>query len=103
MTKQEANNWYRRMIRCLKRNKFCVKLNSDPSIYGEIDWEPNEIKLNPRKRSPLLRTIIHEILHSVDYDIPETELLRLESELFNLLSDRQLERLFKQLMVLDLG
>ena len=92
------------MIRCLKRNKFYVKFNSDPSSYGRIDWgTPDSIILNPRIRTPLLRTIVHEFIHLVDDDIPEVDVLTLERDIFNLLSDRQLARLLKELIVLDLG
>lgn len=104
MTKQEANNWYRRIIRCIKSKRFCVKLKSNPVEFGRFEpGTPDEIVINPRIRTPIMRTIVHECIHFVDNNLSETDVCKLERDLFNAMSDRQLEGLLKKLMVFDLG
>ena len=104
MTKKEASNLYRRIRGCIARKRFCVKLKSDPSIYGKVDWgTPDTLIFNPRIRSPIMRTIIHECLHLLDDDLSEAQVRTKEKELFEALSDRQLEGLLKKFMMNDLG
>ena len=101
MTPKEAQNWYRRACRYVKANKPRLKLKTIPDIYGKIEWgeidEPDTILVNPRYRTPFMRTVIHEIIHAVDYDMTHRDVLRIEAELFKAWSDRKLDGLLRRL------
>ena len=103
MTKREATNYYRRLSRCVKNKRFCVKLKDREAEFGGVEWgEPDTIILNPRRRSPIMRTIIHELLHLLNDEMAECQVLKLEKELFEAMSDKQLDGLFKKVMAHDL-
>jgi hypothetical protein len=99
MTKREATNYYRRLSRCIDSKKPCIELKRIGTNIETIQFdEPYRISVDPRSRSPLMRNIIHALIHAIDYDMPENRVLKLESELFETLSDRQLNGLFKRAM-----
>jgi len=49
-----------------------------------------------------MRTVIHELLHLLDDEMPECKVLALEKELFESMTDGQLNGLFKKVMAYDL-
>ena len=96
MTRKEATNYYRRLCYCVKSKKPCIELKKIGNNIETIQFDdPYRISVDPRSRSPLIRNIIHALIHAIDYDMPESRVLRLEGELFEALSDRQLNNLFK--------
>jgi len=103
MTRQETTNYYRRLCRVVRKSRICVKLADYGDEFGRMDWgEPDKLVINPRRRSPVMRTVIHELLHLLDDEMPECKVLALEKELFESMTDGQLNGLFKKVMAYDL-
>ena len=79
------------------------RLNSSMCYFGLTTWLDNgtiTVEINYRRRSPIMRTIIHECLHLTYADMSETEVLKLESILFENLTDQQHTNLLKKTVAL---
>ena len=109
MTKPEANKMLRKIYRRLKEIRPDISVNSKlGKVFGQITiginvgesgWDlAHLIEINPNKcGKSFFRTIIHECLHLAEWNAPEKQILKWESEMFEQLSDRQLSNLMKRL------
>ena len=102
MTKPEANKMLRKIYRFLKKNDVVFDLKRDINDFDHIykggagyDYL---VELNATKcgRS-FLRTVIHTCLHLAEWNAPEKQILKWETEMFEQLSDRQLSNLMRRL------
>lgn len=79
------------------------RLNSAMCYFGLTTWLDNgtiTVEINHRRRSPIMRTIIHECLHLTYADMSELNVLKLESILFENLTDQQHTNLLKKTVAL---
>lgn len=103
MTHQEASRWLYRIYKMIKDNDLRVRLNRKLNrVFGTatVFQAFCEIQLNPSRpwlrKGGLVYTVIHECIHLVDFDLPEEEVCRLEKEIFEGLTDRQLGNLLQR-------
>lgn len=109
MTKAEADRKLRRIYRRIRESRPGVVFNSKlGKCFGQISAEfaisdgdidfSHLIEFNPNKSGKsFVRTVIHECLHLAYWNAPEKQILKWESDLFKLLSDRQITNLMKRL------
>ena len=100
MDKKKANNLLRRIYRALNNQIVEFKVNSNLNAYGIYDETNDEkilIEVNPRKNKEFFLTLIHELLHLIDYG-NEKQISAVETELVQNLSDKQLTNLLKKVV-----
>ena len=105
MNHAEASRWLYRIYGMLRDTDVDVRITRKLNkCFGMVTVDADNIKmfLHPDrpwlKKGGFVSTIIHECLHLVDMDLPETEVQRLEREIFCALSDRQLGNLLKRIV-----
>jgi hypothetical protein len=105
MEKKRADYLLGRIYKTLKDPDVRLRLDrSLGKIYGEcsLSWRHPErvtITVNPAKkgaRGGFMSTLLHECLHMVLADLDEKAICSLEKEMFEVLTDRQLENLLKK-------
>lgn len=116
MTKEEATKYLRRFYDAIRRDpKLRVKIQKgmrtsdfedfkkfqDKEITGLYDPIPKgryKIFANPnkRRRGTMVSTIIHELLHHIEYDKSHKWLVPKEIAIYKALSNRQLTNLMKR-------
>jgi hypothetical protein len=102
MDRKEATKVIKRIYRAIEENMIRVHIKRMGDTMGWCRYEDDHIDiiLNPDDRamkSCLLSTFIHECIHMLWNDLTEKQVLKMENEVFEALSDRQLENLFKRL------
>lgn len=102
MNKKQADYLLRRIYKALEDNTVRVRFNRRmKKILGLCTWEDDHVRitLNPDEqgeRGGMMSTIIHECLHMVRSDLDEEDILKMEEEMFALLTDRQLGNLLRR-------
>lgn len=104
MNQPEASRFLKRFYRVLRQDEVCIKLVKDlkydkPKPISGL-WDPTqgkraEVSLNPNKRryGGIVSTLIHELLHQIEYNRSHKWIFEKEKEIYNALSDRQLTNL----------
>jgi hypothetical protein len=103
--RKQANYLLRRIYASLRREDVQVKFDStDDTQLGGLTWNDDGtlcMELNPRcgvGKGGFISTILHECLHMVRADLPEKKILKMEEEMFAVLTDRQLGNLTKRVI-----
>jgi hypothetical protein len=110
MNRQHATRILYRIYRMLRNGDVKVKLNrklpfdrNGRKWFGMVDPADNgkfHIHVNPWRpwttQGGFVSTVLHECLHLVFWDTAEHEIVKVEQEVFNALSDRQLSNLINR-------
>ena len=103
MTRQQSSYILRRIYKHLDNRELSVKLDSDLHSLGMLSADGegyDTLTIDPRAGGVknLIRTVLHECLHWVYDDKSETDIVRLEAQMFKQLSDRQLRNFLKRIV-----
>jgi hypothetical protein len=89
----ELQRIYRRVLALIKKKSGSFfKLAKLRGVMGWCEWEDG-IKIDYRKE--FIPTLIHECIHYLYPDWPETKVLYMEKRVINILSSRQVVSLLK--------
>ncbi len=101
MDRETATKILYKMYRILKDENLRVAINRKIGIYGDVHYTEDsaKIRLNPDRmaKGGILSTAIHELLHTLNYDAPEYRISKLEKEVYDALSDKQLTNLLRRM------
>jgi len=101
-TKKQADRTLWLIYKRIKIKEVVVRL--DRTLFKtavaclDIEYEDSIITINPDH--PIVDSFIHEYLHLIYWGKKEAEILRREEELVSLLSNVQIENLFRRLSTL---
>lgn len=102
MDAKGATRILHKIYQAIKENFVKVYVRRMEGTVGWCRWEdeyvaiyvhPDDRKIN----ASFLSTVIHECIHMIYSDLREREVLRMEKEVFELLTDRQLTNLLKRI------
>ena len=100
MGNEEKDKWMKRIHRFL-REKAIVELAWMPDASGSYADDTGHILVNPFFE--FVRILLHEAIHGVDPDMTEQDVLQMESQLFENLTDRQILYLISRYMLAEDG
>jgi hypothetical protein len=95
LTRSEVHNYTRKLYRFLRQG-YKISFKHLRSYRGYIDKYPDFVVVTFDPRDDLLTTVIHEFLHHEHWDWSEAQVLRMERELMNSLTDRQVRNMIKR-------
>ena len=104
MTKNQATKILYRMYKMLSTISMQFKLSRKLADHGIVmcwDNDPSKgamVVVDPEKRE-FMGTIVHELLHLLDWQMSETKVAKLERAMMRKLSDRQLMNLLKRIIM----
>jgi hypothetical protein len=104
MSPKEASRKLQTIYRLMREGTIVIKLNKNLPHFAQVEFfeDHYEITLNPtlQCKGGIVSSLLHELLHCIYYDSSETEILRMEKEMYNALTNRQLTNLMRRAGVL---
>lgn len=103
MTPKQATRILYKMSRVLDDfDDLRISIDRTIEEHGKVTFyasKPAQLKLNPSRRGVggIVSTLIHELLHVVYFNAPESRIRKLEKEVYENLTDRQLTNLLKRM------
>lgn len=103
MTKQQSSAILHKIYRHLDSRELSLKLDSNIHSLGMLGASKegyDTLTVDPRAGGlkNLISTALHELLHWVYEEKSETEIAKLERQMFKQLSDRQLANFLKRIV-----
>ena len=79
----------------LKAKGFTIDFGYIKDAFAQTEgWH---IKLHLKRQSPPARSFIHECIHYLNPEMPEKEVLKLESKLWKSATQKEIEKIYRKI------